>query len=232
VFLTKTKGGSNMSKTSEKIVITAIYIIIIITLVTLAAVLRLPHHSETIITKTQIDKNKLKNILLQQYIGEHSKFEFNKFKNKEIVEKLNKILDEHYKEFTILNTILSKNKLKLLTIAIMEIESSFTPYICSKAGAIGLMQILPSDENLKLLKQHIKFYSVKELFTIENNIYAGLILLNHHCEIAYKRLKSQKDFDIVNVLKKGLNIYSHDSSGNYTINVISKYLKLKHFVDI
>jgi len=110
-----------------------------------------------------------------------------------------------------------------LFIAIAEVESNFNPYAKSHANAIGLMQICLA-ANKKLLTN----MSSEQLYDVDTNCRAASILLKHHIEMAKTKLIHTKH-DKYDIIRKMLNIYSHDKSGRYAskvLNVQHKLMKL------
>ena len=66
----------------------------------------------------------------------------------------------------------SRTSKPLLILSIIKVESGFNPAAVSKAGAIGLGQILPSDYQLKLLKNEGILKEKRDLFDVETNVRA------------------------------------------------------------
>jgi hypothetical protein len=77
------------------------------------------------------------------------------------------------KQATEIANLLLKTKYPLLFAAIIKNESSFNITAYSKAGAIGLMQVLPSQDHIKQLKQAKIIKEPRDLFNPSNNIFAG-----------------------------------------------------------
>jgi len=211
--------------------------ITIITFITLVQVLRLPNQykckCETRVIRIESDNSiKIKRILLEKYIFEHSKYSYNDPNIRRIIDAVDSAVDKYYQQLNYIGpTLFTEEQLKILVYSIIQVESRFDIYAISKSNAIGLMQILPNKINLEYINKFINIQNKKELFDINNNIEAGLILLNHHFEIAYKKLKNQ-NYNKVNLLKKALNIYSNDDSGKYAIRVIGIMTELKYFLKI
>ena len=107
-----------------------------------------------------------------------------------------------------------------LFIAIAEVESNFNPYAKSHANAIGLMQIYLA-ANEKILSDMTK----NQLYDVDINCRAASILLKHHIEMAKTKLIHVKH-DEYDIIRKMLNIYSHDESGKYAIKVFNVQHKL------
>jgi len=107
-----------------------------------------------------------------------------------------------------------------LFIAIAEVESNFNPSAKSHANAIGLMQICLT-ANKKILTNITK----EQLYDVDINCHAAAILLRHHINIAKKKLVyiRHNNYDVI---RKMLNMYSHDSTGKYAIKVFNAQHKL------
>jgi len=216
------------------ILVSGIIIINIITFTILTQVLQLPNKCkcETRVIKIESDNSiNIKRILLEKYIFEHSKYNYNDPNIRRIIDAVDSAVDKYYQQLNYINPLFTKDQLKILVYSLIQVESRFDIYAISKSNAIGLMQILPNKINLDYINKFINIQNKKELFDINNNIEAGLILLNHHFEIAYKKLKNQ-NYNKINLLKKALNIYSNDDSGKYAIRVISIMTELKYFLKI
>jgi len=215
--------------------VSGIIIINIITFTILTQVLQLPNKCKCETRVIKIESNNsinIKRILLEKYIFEHSKYNYDDPNIRRIIDAVDSAVDKYYQQLDYIGpTLFTEEQLKILVYSIIQIESKFDIYAISKSNAIGLMQILPNKINLDYINKFINIQNKKELFDINNNIEAGLILLNHHFEIAYKKLKNQS-YNKINLLKKALNIYSNDDSGKYAIRVISIMTELKYFLKI
>lgn len=214
----------------------SIIVITIITFITLIQVLQLPNRykckCETKIIKIEpYNSTKIKRVLLEKYIFEHSKYNYDDPNIRRIIDAVNSAVNKYYQQLNYINRLFTKEQLKILVYSLIQIESRFDVYAISKSNAIGLMQVLPNKINLDYINKFINIQNKQELFDINNNIQAGLILLNHHFEIAYNKLKNQ-NYNKVNLLKKALNIYSNDDSGKYAIRAIGIMTELKYFLKI
>lgn len=72
--------------------------------------------------------------------------------------------------------IISKQEHPLLIASIIANESSFNPTAVSKAGAIGMMQILPTKSHVEQLKKAGIINETRDLFEANTNIKAGAYL--------------------------------------------------------
>ena len=72
--------------------------------------------------------------------------------------------------------ILLKTKYPLLFASIIKNESSFNITAYSKSGAIGLMQVLPTQAHLKQLKSNNIINEPRDLFNADQNILAGQLI--------------------------------------------------------
>jgi len=173
----------------------------------------------------------LENLLLRKYIYLHSKYTATDPNIYRIVFILNKVVDDYYDKLSNVKKYLTKQQFKLLLVAIMQKESGFDCYAVSGKHAIGIMQILPSPNNLKYLNNFITILYTKELFDLELNIIAGAVLLDHDLQIAYNLLKSKSNPILPSrVIRKALNIYSNDSSGKYTLEVLDIMATLRGYL--
>ena len=215
--------------------VSGIIIINIITFTILTQVLQLPNKCKCETRVIKIESNNsinVKRILLEKYIFEHSKYSYNDPNIRRIIDAVDSAVDKYYQQLNYIGpTMFTEEQLKILVYSIIQVESQFDIYAVSKSNAIGLMQILPNKINLNYINKFINIQNKKELFDINNNIEAGLILLNHHFEIAYNKLKNQ-NYNKINLLKKALNIYSNDNTGKYAIRVIDIMTGLKYFLKI
>lgn len=66
-----------------------------------------------------------------------------------------------------------------LILALMETESSFDPLAKSKAGALGLMQLLPSTAAQVALENQISYQRKEDLYIPAVNIQLGIAYLAH-----------------------------------------------------
>ena len=100
----------------------------------------------------------------------------------------------------------------LIILAIIETESAFKPTAYSKAGAQGLMQVIP--------KYHTDLIEIGDptyLYDPEVNIRVGTAVL-----IKYLKLYNGN-------LRLALNKYSGDKSGNYFNKVINHHKQLQEY---
>ena len=186
-------------------------------------------------TNTQVSSKQetsfLENLLLRKYIYLHSKYTATDPNIYRIVFTLNKVVDDYYDKLSNIKKYLTKQQFKLLLVAIMQKESGFDCYAVSNKHAIGIMQVLPSPNNLKYLNNFITVLYTKELFDLELNIIAGAVLLDHDLQIAYNLLKSKSNPILASrVIRKALNIYSNDSSGKYTLEVLDIVATLRGYL--
>lgn len=102
--------------------------------------------------------------------------EFIKYRNYKIYDKLVDLIIESTLKYGDEYNVPYK-----LLIFVMDVESDFRPDVVSKAGAIGLMQIMPKvwlDKDNKNKLQNIGITKAKQLYDPELNIKAGSYILS------------------------------------------------------
>lgn len=104
------------------------------------------------------------------------------------------------------------HKSPILIIALIEAESEFTPTAVSKAGAVGLGQIMYEVHKKEL--ENLGIYKKRELFDIDNNIKAT----SHLFQMMLTRSKG----DVV----KALHMYLGGKDGKYVNRIFSSYVLL------
>jgi hypothetical protein len=77
----------------------------------------------------------------------------------------------------------------LLVVAVQKVESGFNKYSISSAGALGIMQVIPS-WHLNKLSAAIKEVGNPELFNVNTNIYLGTWVLQQ-CHNQFSTLKNK-----------------------------------------
>ena len=113
--------------------------------------------------------------------------------------------------------ILLKTKYPLIFASIIKNESSFNITAYSKSGAIGLMQVLPTKQHIKQLKEANIIEEPRDLFNPEANILAGQYIF-------LDILKIKK-----NNIKEALKMYCGGSK-TYVNNVLKTLGELIIFV--
>ncbi len=105
-----------------------------------------------------------------------------------------------------------------LVLAVQEVESTFNKFSISNAGALGVMQVIPS-WHLDKMKTAIKDVGTPELFDINTNIYLGTWVLKS-CLGQYKNVSS------ATLCYNGSNA----KPNGYDIKVKNKYVEIGKYM--
>ncbi len=117
------------------------------------------------------------------------------------------------KQAQIIANILMQSNQPLLFAAIIKNESSFNITAYSSAGAIGLMQVVPTDGHLKQLLDARIINTPRDLFNPTTNIKAGVFIFNNILKLNN------------NSITKALNMYCGGSRA-YVNNVLATFGEL------
>ena len=106
----------------------------------------------------------------------------------------------------------------MLVLAIQKVESRFDKFAISSAGAMGLMQVIPS-WHIDKIKYTKKMVGSPELFSIEANIVTGIQVLKD-CQVKHR------------VVSESLKCYngSVGMKTNYDARVMREYEDIKRYV--
>lgn len=124
-------------------------------------------------------------------------------------------------------TFLNRTYLFLLLISMMEVESSFSINVISKANAVGLLQILPSKENLAYINSKLVDMVITHdnLLIAKYNITASLTLIDHFISINEKTILGYSTMSLYDKTNHMLDRYLGAANSKYKQKIWNRFIQ-------